>query len=163
MNPFLRLKHWQVFLMLTTGFILHNFRIQENPLLTSFFCIVGAIIYFSWIPIMVYELSKRLNERITLNYALFIFTSCLWLTVHLTMTLMQIYRSGKLPFFQLGIFLIFFPAIHYFIFPARLLKSIEINAKAKVVDCLWYFLLLVNLPIGIWLLQPRINKQINSV
>jgi hypothetical protein len=43
-------------------------------------------------------------------------------------------------------------------FPARILRSLESKEKADNEDGFWYFLLFLFLPVGIWILQPKINK-----
>lgn len=55
-------------------------------------------------------------------------------------------------------FYVFFAFLHFLMFPARTLKSIEKDKKADIGECIGDFFLIVFLPIGIWFLQPRINR-----
>jgi hypothetical protein len=55
-------------------------------------------------------------------------------------------------------FYVFYALLYYISFPARTLKSIENGKKADFGEYFGDFFLIVFLPIGIWFLQPRINK-----
>lgn len=50
--------------------------------------------------------------------------------------------------------------LYAMIFSAKMLKSAELNREAFVSDYLGDFFLLWFFPIGIWILQPKINKMV---
>ena len=47
-------------------------------------------------------------------------------------------------------------------FPAKVLNSIERNREVSLSDYIGDFFLIVFLPIGIWFLQPRINRILEN-
>lgn len=50
--------------------------------------------------------------------------------------------------------------LYAIIFTAKILKSAELNRKASIVDYLGDIFLIWFFPIGIWIIQPRINKLV---
>ena len=162
MTSVLRFKHWQVFFILILGLCLNNVRLPNNLILTVILSVTGGILYFSWIPIIGRALYRRLPKEIEFNYKLFVINSIIWLTAYTTLTILTIqtmentFMYGQL--FLTIFILTFYSALSYYMFPAKVLKSIENRRKADNEDGFWYFLLFAFLPIGIWILQPRINK-----
>ena len=59
-------------------------------------------------------------------------------------------------------FYVFYALLYCMSFPARILKSIEKGKRADFGEYIGDFFLVVFLPIGIWFLQPRINKVTQS-
>jgi hypothetical protein len=57
---------------------------------------------------------------------------------------------------------VFYAFIHFLGFPAKTLKTIELRKKASLGEYIGDFFLIVFLPLGIWFLQPRINKIIEE-
>lgn len=55
-------------------------------------------------------------------------------------------------------FYVFYAFLYFMMFPARALKSIEKGKKADISEYIGDFFLIIFLPIGIWFLQPRMNK-----
>jgi len=159
MDIILRLKHWQVFPLLMLGFLLNNFTVEGDQTLTTILSVIGGIIYFSWPILIGHELNQLLPNHVKLNYNLFIFNGFVWLTVYLGITIISdgegVTYNGiaALPGFYA-----FYALLHCLMFPARALKSIERNKKVDVGECFGTFFLILFLPIGIWFLQPRINK-----
>ena len=51
----------------------------------------------------------------------------------------------------------------FFSFPAKSLRSIEMGANARIGDYFGYFLLMIFWPIGIWFIQPKLNRVINDI
>jgi hypothetical protein len=49
MNFILRLKHWQVFLILIAALFISSFKIKDNQTLTTILLLTGMTIYFLWV------------------------------------------------------------------------------------------------------------------
>lgn len=155
----LKLKHWQIFLILLAGIVLQSFTIEGNKNVTMILNISGTIIWFLW-PLMVgNELYRLLPKKVEMNYTLFIINIVLVLTLY---TIVMIISDGKGMTFTgievLPALYILFAIINSFAFPVRALNSIEKNKKASTGEYLGDFFLVALLPLGIWFLQPRINK-----
>src|SRR5688572_17218522 len=80
MNFILKLKHWQVFLILIVALCISSFKIENNQTLTTILLLTGVIIYFSWMLLIGHALYQFLPGKIELNYNLFIINSFVWLT-----------------------------------------------------------------------------------
>jgi peptidoglycan/LPS O-acetylase OafA/YrhL len=159
MTFILKLRHWQVFPIILLGAILYGFTFIGHETLTTISTVAGGVILFSWTLLTGHALYQILPERIKLNYNLFLLNSFISLTAFLTIRI--VYEGQDFSFdgfAALPGFYFVFACLHFLIFPVRALRSIEKGTKASVSECIGDFLLIVFLPIGIWFLQPRINK-----
>ncbi len=159
MNWILKLKSWQIFPVLILGLLLNNFTVEGNETLTTTLTLTGGMIYFSWLLFVGHGLYQLLPKRIGLNYNLFIINTGIWLTAYIVVVVisdgegMSFNGLAALPGFYVA-----YAFLHFMIFPVRTLKSIEAGRKATVGECIGDFFLVIILPLGIWFLQPRINK-----
>jgi hypothetical protein len=53
---------------------------------------------------------------------------------------------------------LFYAFFQFMFFPGKALKSIELGTKARIGEYFGYFLLTIFWPIGIWIIQPKLNK-----
>jgi hypothetical protein len=159
MNFILRLKRGQIFPVLIAGLFLSNTTIEGDQTLTTILSIAGVIIYFSWVLLTGHALYQITPDRIDLNYNLFLINSFIWLASYTGSIAISdrqgVTFTGVAAFFG---FYLFYAFLHFLMFPARTLRSIENNRKAEIGECIGDFFLIVFLPIGIWFLQPRMNK-----
>lgn len=63
---------------------------------------------------------------------------------------------------------LFYAFIHFFAFPTKIIKTIELDRKTTVGDYIGDFFLLLFTPLGVWFIQPRVNtiireKQVEEV
>jgi hypothetical protein len=159
----LRLKHWQIFGVIVLGLLVNNFTVADNLTLTIVLRVTGILIYCSWGFLVGHGLYQLVPDRIDLNYNLFLIHTFVWLTAY--MVIMVISNGEGMTFTgvaALSGFYVFYAFLHYLMFPVRALKSIEKNRKADIGECIGDFFLVVFLPIGIWFLQPRINRVAKS-
>ncbi|NBW38952.1 MAG: hypothetical protein EBR30_28835 [Cytophagia bacterium] len=163
MKALLRSKHWQIFLILIVVLILGDIKIEGNPILTITLNAVGTLIYFLW-PILVgHELQNYLPRKIELNYTFFMINGFL---IVLAITAGAIIYEGEAWHFEgiaaLPIFYILFAVFYVFSFPGRTLLSIENKKEAALSESIGEFFLTFFLPIGIWFLQPRLNRIVDA-
>lgn len=160
---FLKAKHWQIFLVLLFGLFNSNFTYVGEPTITVVVRVLGLLIYFSWILFVGHGLYDFLPKKINLNYNLFIINFFIWLTAY---SIIIIVSDGEgmtfdgiaaIPMLYVG-----FAFLHIMIFPGRLIKSIELGEKADFGEYIGNFFLLLFWPIGIWFLQPRINRIVTD-
>jgi hypothetical protein len=163
MKFFLTAKHWQIFLILLMGLILNNFTVENQPLLTIILSVIGHLIIFCWPLILGIELYQYLPGRIEMSRTYFVINALIFL---LTYTAIIIISEGEGMSFNgleaLPFMYVFFAFLHYMTFPARVLKSIKTGKRASFADYIGYVALIIFWPIGIWLLQPRINRYAPS-
>lgn len=159
----LKLKHWQVFIPMVLAFFVMNVTIEGNPQLSGMLTLIGLLIWFSWLFLTGNSLYQLLPARIEVNHTLYIINSFLWIAVY---AIIMIISDGQGMTFEgwiaLPFFYVVFAFLHFLTFPAKMLVSIEKNKKASFGEYFETFLLLCFAPIGIWLVQPRINKIVNK-
>lgn len=174
MRILLRLKHWQLFL-LTWGLpILMNFFTFSNPgLIIKLFpvmMIVFAIGIFGWVWAISTELQTKLPTDVKLNVGQFKILFLIPIVYILGLTIRMSYnfyggQSGQGDdiggVIGLIIFLHLLSMVCIFLglrFAAKTMKSVELGRMAKFGDYAGEFFLIWFSPIGVWVLQPRLNK-----
>lgn len=163
MKFILALKHWHIFIILLIGSFLYNFTIEGNAQLSMYFTIVGVIIYSLWPMFVGNELNQLLPKRITLNFNFFLINTFIWLVVFIG--ILVISNGEGMTFTGLSALPMFYAIFAYFYFlayPAIVLNSIEKGKEASLGQYIGDFSLILFLPIGIWFLQPRINKILEN-
>lgn len=163
MNFFLSAKHWQIFLILLLGSFLINFTIEYDLTLTLLLRAIGMLIYYSWYLFIGHGLFGYLHRKVELNYNLFIINFFVWMAAYIAII---IYSDGSgmifTGFAAIPMFYVLYAVIYVFLFPARVLKSVEIRNKASFSEYIGYVLMMIFWPIGVWILQPQINKIVEA-
>ena len=183
MDWLLRIKHWQLFLllagipMLFQIFFIVIFVRQDNPeLYFSFFPVIMIVcmgIFFGWFYALGTNLYKKLPPEVKMNLKLFkifltvpvcyILVICVFMSVTFSKFMevapgdsphMAVYASVFIPVHLFAMFCIFYCL--YFI--AKTMKAVEWQRPVTFSDYAGEFFLLWFYIIGIWILQPRINK-----
>lgn len=169
MTKLMRLKHWQAFSIFAIFYAGLLF-IQGNDINTNFLSsielvvglsIIFLFIFFGWLmSIGVYltqiKANPDRNRKILILLAGF--------STIVGYSLLNLERLSfdeeivptwlsiiSFPFSYWGIIYIFYKV-------ARSLKSVEIGEKAKFSEYILYIILLAFIPIGIWIIQPKLNK-----
>ena len=159
MKSFLTLKHWQVFLILIVGSVLCNLTIEGDQLSTMIVEIVGVVVYSLWPIIVGNELNQLLPKKIEVNFSFFLINIFISLGTMITVLILS---SGEGMTFSglyaIPLLYVFFAYLYCLAFPVKLLNSIETGKEASSGQYIGDFFLVLFLPIGIWFLQPRINK-----
>ncbi|AMM50187.1 hypothetical protein TH61_01980 [Rufibacter sp. DG15C] len=159
MEVFLRAKHWQVFILGVFLHLLGTIFFTSSPSLQLLGSATGILMVFIY-PFMVgYLLQDYLPSRVQLKYTFFIINSFLWLGAYLVALIL--FEGQKKEFSGLSgllFFYIVFAFFYSFAFPAKAIKSIEMRSEASFGDYFYYFFLMLAFPLGIWILQPKINK-----
>lgn len=168
MEGLLKWKSWQIFLLMSAGLVMINFTIENDTFSTTLIRIVGMFIYLLYPFSLGLFLHEYLPSKIELKNNFFLFNFFVWVLAY---AIIQIMSEGKGKVFtgmaSLPVLYVFYAFINLLAFPMRLLKSIEIDSKARFVDYVGEFFLLLIAPIGIWIIQPRIvniakNKEMNE-
>jgi hypothetical protein len=173
MRLILTLKHWQILLILLT----YEFGVVGLLILTNIELprIIEALI-FGYIPVTTYPLllgiglnryiptSDLKRER---NFKAFKLFGCIWTLIYFgTEVLKPILFSGdnvtgvqslSIGFATITLFVLF----KFIQFPSRTIKSIELKREAGLWEYIADSFTILCWPLGIFWIQPRINK-INS-
>ena len=163
MEIIFKAKHWQIFILIIGGLMIGNLSIQHSPMFTAICKIVGMMVFMIYPFTIGHLLQVYLPKTIRLNHKLFLINSFIWLVAF---SVVMIISDGNgmtfngieaIPFLYIA-----FAFLHFIAFPAKTLKSIEANREVEFKEYIGYFFLIVFLPIGIWILQPRVMKIIKK-
>ena len=158
MNIFLKLKHWQVFLIWILGVI------QFAVFMKTDFWVVSFGIYFGLLFGWIYSIGKVLNENnVELTKKLNI-----WAILYLISAIpfgIRFHNMSSDSYEQLNILIIFASGIvglvsiiNIVLISAKSLKEREKQKELKFADYFLEFFLIIYMIIGVWILQPRLNK-----
>ncbi|MBV6645062.1 MAG: hypothetical protein KI790_06420 [Cyclobacteriaceae bacterium] len=161
MEFILRLKHWQVFLILLTGSITSNFTWENNLLFNLALNAFGLIIYFFWYFAVGLELTEHLPRRVELPRTLFIVNS--FVLIVSLLIIVAVYdgyfsTNGLLGF--IWIVYLMYAMLQFMFYPSKALRTVEQGTEATFGQYLKYVLLTIFWPIGIWWIQPKLNRII---
>jgi hypothetical protein len=178
MRILLRLKHWELFLLTWGTPIVLNFFTLSNPELSiklfPVMMIVFTIGIFGWVWAIATELQAKLPADVKLNVGQFKIFFLIPIVYILGLAIWMGYTFYGEPSGQgdnmegaigLIIFLHLFSMVCIFLglrFAAKTLKSVELGRMAKFGDYAGEFFLIWFSPIGVWILQPRLNKLIGN-
>ena len=182
MNIFLRLKHWQLFgLLIGFPFIIQivsmtTVIVSQDP--TKIFTVFPLImilfmgVFFGWFYALGVNLNKKLPDTVKMSL-----TKFKWFLVIPTVYIIffsvfmskigSTFESGEIdPVVIFSSFGIIFP-IHLFsmfcilyclYFNAKSLRAVELQRPVTFSDYSGEFFLIWFFPVGIWIIQPRINR-----
>lgn len=178
MKKFLTIKHWQLFIFLFCIPIIIQLAIVVITIINNMpelmlYCfpmlmLIYVVILFGWLYTLGTQLHKKLPSSVNTNLTLFkLFISVptayvvvvsmsmynLFTNISVNEQMIPKYFLIILPIHLFSMFCIFYCL--YFI--AKTLKAVELQKKVNFSDCVGEFCLLWFFPIGIWILQPRIN------
>lgn len=159
MERILSLKHWQVFILLLVVMLLGNTTIDDYPVLNDVLAVAGTTLFFSVLIAYGHSLYHLLPESVALNYNLFIINA--FLTIGALAAVAILTENNELSLtgiYALPGFYLFFALLHTIAFPAKVLKSIELNREAAFGEYVWLFFGILLWPFCIWFIQPKVNR-----
>lgn len=171
MKSILRIKAWQVFIILILYVILtvatSIFKLSISDWSTvqmhGFIRIVGLTIFTLWLFVVGLELNRTNDNPHKFNNLIFAIASLSFLLGYASLnialfpkldaTIPLLFRILSMPLTLFGLIFLFYNI-------PMSLKSIELGRKANFTECLLDALLFFScaMGIGIWWLQPRLNK-----
>lgn len=159
MTLLLKLKHWQIFLLLCLALLITKFTWAGFELLNAILNLIGVLLYMIWYFAIGLELSENLPKKVELPKTMFIINGFVVITsfVILIMFFGGSFESNGLLGFIWVVYLMY-AVFQFFFYPAKALKSIELNKEAGFGDYILDVIFMLFWPIGIWWVQPRLNK-----
>jgi hypothetical protein len=185
MRKFLTLKHWQLFVLLVGTpvifqFILIGYAIfSRDPRAIFYFFPVMMILFvgllFGWLYSLGTNLFKKLpvTEKMSLTrfkIFLFIYAGYIISIMVFMFGIFSAVSSGSRP--NPAVIFAFIIPIHLFAmfcslyclyFTGKALKAVELQKPVTFSDYVGEFFLLWFFPIGIWIIQPRINRLFAAI
>ncbi len=193
MNFFLKLKHWQLF-VLVIGMpvivqmisIIRFAFVSFDPtamftgwtlsiIFLAIFLIMG--VFYGWLYTLGVNLNKKLPGTVKMNlttFRWFVFIPVVYMIcycIFMFTVLIHLFESGEpdvsVIFASLGIIIplhlfAIFCVIYCLNFVAKSLKAVEWQRPVTFSDYAGEFFLIWFFPIGIWFIQPRINKMFDK-
>ena len=189
MKFFLYIKHWQIFtfifllpVLLFTGDFIYFKGGSLNAYYSLFYVMplgiaISQATLYAWLWSVGTNLSQNVNKEelksglfktlIILPVIILAIILIFWMFFTLRMHLFGKINSSTILISSLFVIL---PVqsfssvsiLYCFYYVANLLKHNEVKKKVKFEDCFKEFILILLFPIGIWFLQPRINKLVIS-
>ncbi len=179
MNLLLRLRHWQLFLIswgpLTTFFVLFFIRpniVGDTLLVWVILFPIVLINSFAWVWSTVTALIPTITS--TARPRTKLFNICFWIpSIYVAYIVGFIYFNffvWKVTGFSalelkihIGLALLSFTCIIYGLyFSAKTIKTAELQRNLKAYECLTELGLMILAPIGLWIIQPRLNKLVRG-
>ena len=158
MNIFLKLKHWQLFgLLIGILVVVSAVAYQQDQIKILLMTILFAGVYYGWLYALGVNLNKKLPSTVNMNLkkfkcCLLIPIVCMLLVIYFTDIFNLIFPIVMLILSLVSMYCIFY----CFYFIAKALKAVESQEPNE--DFLGEFFYLWFFPIGIWFIQPRVNK-----
>jgi hypothetical protein len=160
MNIFLKLKHWQIFLIWIFGAIQLSFFIKTDFWFISFG--IYIVLLFGWI----YSIGKVLNAKNSelikkLNiWSIIYIISVIPFGIHYHNMSLHSYEKGNNLLSIVGGILGIVSIIKVGIISATSLKKKEKKECSTFGTYALEFFLILYLIVGVWILQPKLNKII---
>jgi hypothetical protein len=154
----MRAKHWQVFLYSLLTILLANVSINDDPTLSGIVGVIGYFLYFFWFAILGNALFRFLPPKADYNLLWFsinvIIVIAFWGGLVILTEDRSIHAKGLA---ALLLLYVFFAMLHAPWFLAVSLVAIEKQRKPEFGFYFGTLLLFLCWPIGVWVIQPRIN------
>jgi len=184
MRFLLRLKHWQIFLLLIglplimQIILIVTMITSEDPFsgftgtifIFPIMMIIVTTVFFGWFYAMGTNLHNKLPDSVNMNltrFKIFLFIPVvyiLFICIFMVFVIDYTFANEETP--SVGLYGIIVP-VHLFsmfcifyclYFNAKALKAVELQRRVTFSDYAGEFFLIWFYPIGIWFIQPRINK-----
>jgi type III secretory pathway component EscS len=180
-HKLLKARHWKIFILIfiipySLQFIAMYISKDSPELMLTFtpiIIIIFFICFFGWLYSVAIGLQTKTPDSVKMKikkfkflllipmiYIPFIFGLMTFITNFITQS------DGSTMTFIIPIMLVFhllsmFGLFYSFYFTAKTLKTVELNREVTFSDFAGDFFLFLFFPIGVWVIQPRVNQIIN--
>ncbi len=163
MNWILKIKHWQIFSLLFPFLIIASIDFQGDFKNLYWINLIGIAVFLIWSFLLTNELIKIVPKEFNLKTKFYYFNAIFFFAIYFTAMILNRGNDAKFSgiYALIGLYIVY-AFLQSFGFAGRIIKSMELNRKSKKRESIGYFFLLIFFPIGIWFLQPKINKLING-
>ena len=178
MERFLKAKHWQLFLLLFgIPFIFQVVMmisiVTSHTMVFSYFkffplvLVIYVSTFFSWLWSVALGLQPMVPATVKMKVARFkIFLVIPLVYILIVSVLLEMVFSGTFDINPKYILVIVpvhlfsvFCILHSLYFVAKTFKTVELQRQVRFEDFAGEFFMLLFFPVGVWILQPKINKM----
>ena len=158
MRKFLRIKHWQIFLLYLALSFLSTMNYDLPKSMNEFLKVSPLLFFIVWNLLLGFALQSIKPKYLKFNTSPAILAAILTIVL-IIITIITTDGMYDSMFLNIVIGLLIIISLFVIVaFPAELLKSQELDRKAKPIEYGNYIFEFLILIIGVWLYQPRINK-----
>lgn len=158
----LKAKHWVVFMLFLLGYILTSFT-GLDIILRGCILIAGIVLYVGWYILLGNALHGYLPRKAYYSLTWFLIDGFLIIVTYASAIILFDGIMEATGFASLLGLYLFFAIGHLFWFPAATLVAIEIGREPEFNEYGGTLLQLIVWPIGIWFIQPRLNRIYKAI
>jgi hypothetical protein len=165
----LQAKSWVIFMLIVGLPILLEWVFPPFPPTTMSRIIIPiiSVLFGGGLLLWMYSIASGLQDNIPssvkLNFkrfkVIFFLTILLLIIISFVMTL-QLHSTTNLGFIELLILFVMFGIFYTLVFTARTFKTCELQRQVKFSDYAGEFMIFWFFPLGIFVIQPKVNKLI---
>ncbi len=170
MTFFLKLRHWELFLMLALPTIMTlMFKIPFEPLVAASIGLFMLLVLFAWMFSVGSWSNRHLAEsrrRNVVPFAIGLALPIVYVLMYIFLYIPQLDDGApsRPPLWLLPMHMLSMVGIFYGIwYTARQFKSLQENEDGGFMIFSSTFFLLFIFPIGLWLIQPAVNQLYNKL
>jgi len=164
MKYFLTAKHWQIFFLVAGIPIIGDlFYDQTNSYVFSFhsvLTIISGVSFFTWlwsIESVIGKFRIAVNPIRSRQFKIIFFAVIFYIAISLLLLLLTGAFLDNVYWFVLHFICVIFVLIIFYQC-AKLIKQVELNREPDFAEFFLYFLLIWFFPLGIWVMQPKLNR-----
>jgi len=168
MNIFLKLKHWQLFTLMFGTLVCNVFVDLDNNIdryfkyfdLFNIFLLINILWGIGWYYSVGAKLYKTLFKYTNIDNTTFRISILILLIYIVTMIVLNLIQEQDYfeDYNNMALTLCLIALLYSSYFIAKCLKTYELKRTVVFTDFVKEFTLIFLLPIGIWVMQPKINK-----
>lgn len=171
----LKLKNWQIFLLMYCGpsliiaplqLLLQKLIGGDVPSNFTLWLILFFMAWYIWEYTIGNSLSRLIHPDQKFNKVVYniFYLLKVAITIYIMVTLITLSESDMTPILSIiPLYFIWVGASWYIIYQnAKIIRSAEVNRVVYFSDFFHYFFMLLFLPFGIWLIQSRVNQIVNT-
>lgn len=162
MKHFLMAKHWQLFFLIVgLPMVFDFFEMHSIQTVTIF---ISSAVLFTWLFSIEYELSKilkRVTDRKSVVFRVTFFLVIIYFSVLLILIISE--ASFESIYWLVFHTICFVLVLKLFYHCAKLIRQAELIRELESSEIFTYFILMWFFPVGVWVLQPKLNKIIQDI
>jgi hypothetical protein len=172
MKNILRLRHWQVFVIIfstyLTGIVLWQSDFSVGAISSLEFSVFANLItmtlFFLWVLICGLYVNNHPGNPYRFRNSMLTFATLCSIIGHAEINLERLSKEGMIfpEWISFLVIPVTFFAVAYILYAIpKSLKSIELKRKARFVELIPDSILLFLFPVGVWFIQPRFNRVLD--
>jgi len=158
MTYILKIKHWQIFSFVIIAYIISRY-FASSLISGDMIRTIWALFAILWNLLLGLTLYSISPVELRFNKLPYVVASVLLIVAGIVISLMTKNREFEfLPVIIIGAIISLAALFYIASFPARVLKSLELNRKATPMEYGEYLFPFLIFMIGVWIYQPRLNR-----